>query len=413
MTNMDKPVAEQYEAWVYPNPVMDMAEAIDRKTYSDLSDPSRIRRRFWPKKVEPDDLNILIAGCGANQAAFLAMKNPASRVVGIDLSAASLAHEQYLKEKHDIQNLELHQLSLEDASSMGESFDLIVSSGVLHHLPDPNAGLRALGEVLRPHGVIFVMLYGLYPRVGVHMLQEAFRVMGLQQDADGVAMVKHTLSHVAPPWHHITRYNDPDRGFDAGLVDTFLHAREKAYTVSDILHMVSESQLKFQSWADTYDYSLARLIPDRQDPLREAIATLPLADQWRCAELIGQSFARHFFLVCHPDRPDADYTLDFTGDAWLEYVPIRRSEVKILGERLARPGEDAIVRSLTFSRVRHRVELDAFEGTLFRQIDGQHTINQLLANEQRDPETSRQRVEKARAFFQEMADLGHLFFEIP
>jgi hypothetical protein len=87
--------------------------------------------------------------------------------------------------------------------------------------------------------------------------------------------------------------------------------------------------------------------------------------------------------------------------------------VKILGERLARPGEDAIVRSLTFSRVGHRVELDAFKGTLFRQIDGQRTINELLNNEQRDAATSLQRVEKARMFFQEMAELDHLLFEIP
>jgi len=413
MTILDKPVAAQYEAWVYPNPIMDMAEAIARQTYSDISDPSRIRRKLWPKQVEPDDLDMLIAGCGANQAAYLAMKNPSSRVVGIDLSAASLAHEQYLKEKHDIQNLELHQLSLEDASSLGQSFDLIVSSGVLHHLPDPDAGLRALGEVLRPHGVIFVMLYGLYPRIGVHMMQEAFRILGLQQDAAGVEMVKYTLSHVVPQRHHINRYPDPDRGFDAGLVDTFLHAREKAYTVADILQMVAASGLKLQGWGDNYDYSLARLIPDRQDPIREAIAKLPLADQWRCVELIGQSFARHFFLVCRPDRPESDYTLDFESEAWLDYVPIVRSDVKILGERLARPGEDAVVRSLTFSRVGHRVELEAFEGTLFRQIDGKRTINELLANEQRAPAASRRRVEQARAFFQQMADLDHVLFQIP
>jgi SAM-dependent methyltransferase len=363
--------------------------------------------------VEPDSLDILVAGCGANQAAFLAMKNPDSRVIGIDLSAASLAHEQYLVDKHGIRNLELHQLNLEQASSLGQSFDLIVSSGVLHHLPDPDAGLRALGQVLRPHGAIFLMLYGLYPRVGVHMLQEAFRVIGLQQNAEGVAMVRHALSQVVPRWHHITRYKDPDRGFDAGLVDTFLHARERAYTVPDIFQMITESQLKFQSWGDNFDYSLSRIIPDQQDPLRQAIEKLPMDDQWRCVELIGQSHARHFVVVCRPDRPEADYALNFAGDAWLDYVPSVRSDLKILGERLARPGEDAIVRSLTFSRVGHRVELNAFEGTLFRKIDGQRTIAELLGNETYDDETSLQRVQNAQAFFQRMSDWDHFFFEIP
>ena len=83
------------------------------------------------------------------------------------------------------------------------------------------------------------MLYGYYPRVGVHMLQEAFRVLGLRQDAAGIEMVKHTLDHVLPRWHHIVSYSDPDRGFDAGLVDTYLHPRERAYTVPDVLQFVS------------------------------------------------------------------------------------------------------------------------------------------------------------------------------
>jgi hypothetical protein len=178
------------------------------------------------------------------------------------------------------------------------------------------------------------------------------------------------------------------------------------------MQMVAESQLKFQSWADNYDYSLARFIPDEQDPLRKAIESLSPLEQWRCVELLGQSLARHFFLVCHSDRPETDYTIDFTGDAWLDYVPSLRPSAKIVGERLARPGEDAIVRSLTFSRFGRRVELDAFKGTMFRQIDGKRSIFELLDNEKRDPAKSRQRVEKARAFFQRMADLDHLLFEI-
>lgn len=413
MTISDTPVAAQYEAWVYPNPIMDMAEAVTRDDYTDVSDPSLIRRKLWPRKVEPDALDILVAGCGANQAAYLALKNPESRVVGIDLSAASLAHVQYLKDKHDLHNLELHQVSLEEAASLERTFDLIVSSGVLHHLPDPTAGLRALGDVLRPHGVIFVMLYGHYPRVGVQMLQEAFRVIGLQQDAASIELVKHTLHDVLPSWHHIRSYNDPDRHFDAGLVDTYLHARERAYTVSDVFQIVADSQMKFQSWTNNSDYSISHLIADPQDPVRQAIEALPLAEQWRCVELIGQQMARHFFLVCHPDRPESDYTLDFDGDAWLDYVPSVRPGLRIQGERLARPGDDAIVRSLTFSRFGHRNELDAFEGTLFRQVDGQRTIVEILGKERLDEPNAARRVEGARAFFQRMAGWDHLMFEIP
>ena len=70
----NEPVAAQYESWMYPQPILDMAEAVATYKYFDLSDPALFRRKLWPKKVEPDGLDILIAGCGANQAAYYALR---------------------------------------------------------------------------------------------------------------------------------------------------------------------------------------------------------------------------------------------------------------------------------------------------------------------------------------------------
>src|SRR4051794_34987695 len=110
MTIESDPIVAQYESWVYPQPVPDMAEAVAKDKLFDMSDPALFRRKLWPKRVEPDSLDILIAGCGANQAAYYAFMNPDSRVVGIDVSKASLEHEKYLKQKHELHNLELHRL---------------------------------------------------------------------------------------------------------------------------------------------------------------------------------------------------------------------------------------------------------------------------------------------------------------
>lgn len=173
-------VAKQYAAYVYPLPVEDL-EAYTKNGQYDLSDPSLFRRKLWPRKVEPDALDILIAGCGTIQAATYAYKNPHCKVVGIDISEPSLAHQQYLKEKHGLHNLELRHMSLGDIAELERDFDYIVSTGVLHHLPDPNAGLRCLKQVLRPHGVMSIMVYGYWRRVGVYMMQEAFRLMGLNR----------------------------------------------------------------------------------------------------------------------------------------------------------------------------------------------------------------------------------------
>src|SRR5271170_3669527 len=137
--------------------------------------------------------------------------------LGIDVSDSSLGHEAHLKQKHRLDNLELIQMSLGEIGSLGRTFDLIVCTGVLHHLPDPDAGLRCLRDALKPHGVMSVMLYGSFPRVGVYMLQEVFRLLGLKQDVEGIGIVKRAIN-VLPRWHHLNTYRQiaPDLGYDSG-----------------------------------------------------------------------------------------------------------------------------------------------------------------------------------------------------
>jgi SAM-dependent methyltransferase len=222
-------VAKQYTAWCYPRPVPDLA-AHAREGVYDASDPSLFRRRLWPRRTERDDLDILIAGCGTYQAAFYAFMNPHCRVTGIDLSETSLQHHLYLKERHELSNLTLCQMNLLDVASLRQTFDYVVSTGVLHHLQDPDAGLRVLKSVLRPNGVMSVMVYGRYNRAGVYMLKDAFHRAGLQQDARSLDVIKATLAAL-PPWHHARSYlvTAPDLGYDSGLVDTFLHPVDRPY----------------------------------------------------------------------------------------------------------------------------------------------------------------------------------------
>lgn len=69
----DDIVARQYEAWVYPPPIDDMVEAI-AGGYWEYADIPACGPVFWPERREFDDLDILIAGCGTNQAAYVALR---------------------------------------------------------------------------------------------------------------------------------------------------------------------------------------------------------------------------------------------------------------------------------------------------------------------------------------------------
>ena len=132
-------------------------------------------------------------GLRSNQAAVFAYTNRTAKIHAVDISQSSLNHQQYLKDKHGLQNLELHLLPIEELTTLGLDFDLIVSTGVLHHMADPLAGMKALAGCVRPDGVIGLMLYAKYGRTGVNLLQSVFRDLGLSQDERSVQMVKETI----------------------------------------------------------------------------------------------------------------------------------------------------------------------------------------------------------------------------
>jgi SAM-dependent methyltransferase len=105
-------VSRQYERLRYPRPIEDLEALPDGNWF--WFDPSHFHRMLWPDRDYKPDLDILIAGCGTNQAAVFAYGNPGAKVVGVGISRPSLDHQQYLKDKHGLWNLELHLLLIEE-----------------------------------------------------------------------------------------------------------------------------------------------------------------------------------------------------------------------------------------------------------------------------------------------------------
>ena len=148
------PVAEFYTRHPYPPPVANLDRARD-----EWRDEARHRAEhhlIWPAKPYRAELDILIAGCGTWQAAKYAVCRPAARVLGIDVSDTSIEHTERLKQQYSLTSLELRQLPIERVGELGRRFDLIICTGVLHHLANPDAGLRALRSVLEPDGAIYI-----------------------------------------------------------------------------------------------------------------------------------------------------------------------------------------------------------------------------------------------------------------
>ena len=110
-------VSSQYERWMYPQPILDLRGWL--ATNWQWFDPSHAHRMFWPNRDPKPDIDILVAGCGTNQAAVLAFTNPEARVVAIDVSQPSLDHHAYLKNRYAMNNLELHRLPCAGKAAAG------------------------------------------------------------------------------------------------------------------------------------------------------------------------------------------------------------------------------------------------------------------------------------------------------
>ena len=354
-------VARQYEKWQYPEPIQNLETWLSNNWQ--WFDPSHAHRILWPDRPLQPDLDILIAGCGTNQAAVFAYTNRASKVVAIDVSQPSLDHSKYLKDKYALKNLELRLLPIEEAPTLEQKFDLIVSTGVLHHMAEPKVGMKALADCLRPDGVAAIMLYARYGRAGVELLQAIFRDLGLKQDEESLRIVKETIAALAPS-HPVKSYISiaPDLQFDAGLVDTFLHGRDRSYTVEDCLDLVDSAGLVFQDWFLKTSYYPPTLT-ESSSGFYAAVNQLPAAKMWAVMERIKTLNACHFFLATHADRPAESYRIDFAAGNALDYVPLMRLRCGVSGQEIFRPG--------------WRITLDPTHLAFAQHVDGERTIRDI------------------------------------
>jgi SAM-dependent methyltransferase len=355
-------VSSQYQRWRYPQPIQDLDGLPDSTWY--WFDPSCFYPILWPDREYQPDLDILIAGCGTNQAAAFAYKNRAAKVVGVDVSQPSLEHQQYLKDKHGLWNLELHLLPIEELPTLGLDFDLIVSTGVIHHLSDPRTGMKALAGCLRRDGTLGMTLYAKYGRVGVELLQSVFRDLELRQDHLSVQMVKQAMSWLSPD-HPVQSYiniEGSELQYDGAVVDTFLHGRDRSYDVDGCIDLVTSAGLVFQGWLVNAPYYPHSSFTPGGAAYR-AVNALPQRKLWSVMERLHTFGACHFFMACRPDRPKESYTIDFSTDDSLEYVPVMRLRCGLSGTDIVKPGG--------------RIGLNLTQLPFVQNIDGRRTIREI------------------------------------
>ncbi len=139
-------------------------------------------------------------------------------------------------------------MPIENAADLNQSFDFIVCTGVLHHLVDPDVGLRALGSVLKPDGAMYLMVYAPYGRTGVYMIQEYCRRLGVGSSKQEVADLIATLK-LLPQLHPLLASQGGSREFnDEALADALLNPRDRSYSVPQLFDFIERNDLRLGRW---------------------------------------------------------------------------------------------------------------------------------------------------------------------
>ncbi len=397
-------VRDFYERMPYPAPLTSLDEHREL-----CRNPQRRRalfHRFWPARKPVDDQEILIAGCGTSQAARYALGEPTARVTAIDISETSLRHTRRLQRKYQLANLTLHQLPIERVRELGRDFDLIVCTGVLHHLPDPDLGLRMLREVLRPGGAMQLMVYATYGRLGIYMIQEYCRLLGIGTSERDLRELGAALGSL-PPDHPIADVLRRAKDFrrPASMADALLHPRDRSYTVPQLYDWLERCGLCFGRWIEQAPY-LPQCGAVARSPHAARVAALPERAQYEATELFRGTMTRHRFIAYGSEIVARDQSIRFTGERWLDYVPIRLPWTRCVRDQVP-AGSVAVLWNPASGYPDLILPINSSEDRLLAQIDGRRTLGEIM-----DSCEPRQGAPRVVQFFERLWQYDQIVFDL-
>lgn len=177
----------------------------------------------------PADARVVDVGCGTGQMSlYLARANRV--VVGVDLTRASLLLGRAAAARFGIDRVQFVEADLQDRALKSRAFDVVYSSGVLHHTPDPRASFGRLARLARPGGVIVVGVYNAFARIPLRLRRVVARLSRFR------------LIPFDPVLRN--RRQEPARR-DAWLRDQYQHPEEHRHTLGEVQHWFSEHRVEY------------------------------------------------------------------------------------------------------------------------------------------------------------------------
>jgi SAM-dependent methyltransferase len=197
------------------------------------------------RATEPSVNSILVAGCGTGRHPIqLALNYPWTKILAIDISYRSIGYAAMMAEKAGINNIEFRVCDILDLIHWDEQFDMIDCVGVLHHMSDPDKGLKALLTRLRCNGLLRLGLYSKSARKAIIRFREKYLINQSELDQETIRKIRREVIQAGHD------YNEKILQFDdfystSGCRDLILHVQETQYTIPQIKTLLDRHHLTF------------------------------------------------------------------------------------------------------------------------------------------------------------------------
>jgi SAM-dependent methyltransferase len=269
-------VRQQYEENPYPRWIKTAPAGQPRSL------DAYLRSMLPSARLTPIDrapLDVLIAGCGTGQqpVEFAARVSPA-RILAVDLSRASLGYAARKTAELGLRNIDYGQADILRLGELDRQFDVILASGVLHHMAEPFGAWSRLLDLLRPGGLMLLGFYSELARTEVTAARAFIAEHGFTSDAAGIRRARAAIA--ALPDDSPIRLNLRAADFFSmsDCRDLLFHVSEQCLTIPKIARFIRETGLEFLGFqlsrAATGQYAAAN--PD--DP------TMTDLDRWHAFE---------------------------------------------------------------------------------------------------------------------------------
>lgn len=288
-------IKEQYTDFPYPNlwrgkiPLDTIESVKQKKLITGLYNIEYIQQIAFEKFIPLNKVRVLVAGCGTGEGAILsALAFPTVKYTFVDISISSLNMAQKYVDELLLENVEIIEADIM-RMDLERKFDIIISTGVIHHLSNPSIGVTNLKKHLEDYGVLSAMVYGEYGRFEIGLFQDALKILlgDKFKFGDGINLVKSFIDNIDSAKNRITNImwkEDIDKG-DQHIVDLLLNVNENRYNIKSLDNMLKQAGMNLFEVISNDTFNPSNYVTD--EVLKEKFNQLSYIDKCSLAEKIN------------------------------------------------------------------------------------------------------------------------------